>query len=132
MQEGIALDLEELYRRLVFNILSGNRDDHLRNHGFLWGKDGWRLAPAFDMNLSIGRREPVLTIDALIADADIELAVATAGFYGIGEGRANEIVDKTRAIVSNWKERARKLGIAAGDIELTASAFSAIDDSGRH
>ena len=125
MQEGIALDLEELYRRLVFNILSGNRGDHLRNTGFLWG---WRLAPAFDMNPSIDRREHVLTIDGLSADAVIELAVVTADFYGLGEGRANEIVDETRAIVSNWKERARKLGITAGDIELTASAFSALDD----
>ena len=111
---------------------SGNRDDHLRNHGFLWGEDGWRLAPAFDMNPSIDKHEHVLTIDGLIADPDIESAVATAGFYGIGDGRAREIVDKTRAIVSSWKERARKLGIAAGDIELTASAFSALNDSGRH
>jgi serine/threonine-protein kinase HipA len=131
-QDGIAPDLEELYRRLVFNIMVGNRDDHLRNHGFLWGEDGWRLAPAFDMNPSIDKREHVLTIDGLIADPDIESAVATAGFYGIGDGRANEIVDKSRAIVSNWKERASELGIAAGDIELTASAFSALDDSGRH
>lgn len=129
-QDGIALDLVQLYRRLVFNIMIGNRDDHLRNHGFLWGEDGWRLAPAFDMNPSMDKREHVLTIDGLIADPDIELAVATAGFYGIDDARANEIVDNTRAIVSTWKDRARKLGIAAGDIDLTASAFSALDDEG--
>ena len=80
------------------------------------------------MNPSIDRREHVLTIDGLIADPDIEPAVATAGFYGINDGRANEIIDKTRAIVSTWKDRARKLGIAAGDIELTGSAFSALGD----
>jgi serine/threonine-protein kinase HipA len=129
-QDGIALDLEQLYRRLVFNIMIGNRDDHLRNHGFLWGEDGWRLAAAFDMNPSIDKREHVLTIDGLVDDPDIELAVATAGYYGIDDGRANEIVDNTRAIVSTWKERARKMRIAAGDIELTASAFSALDDEG--
>ena len=112
----------------------GNRDDHLRNHGFLWGEGGWRLAPAFDMNPSIDKREHVLTIDGLVADPDpdIERAVASAGFYGINGGRANEIVDKTKAIVSTWRDRARKLGIAAGDIELTESAFSALDDEGRH
>ena len=129
-QDGIALDLEQLFRRLVFNIMNGNRDDHLRNHGFLWGEDGWRLAPAFDMNPSIDRREHVLTIDGLSADPDIELAVATRGFYGLNDARANEIVDNTRAIVSTWKERARKLAIAAGDIELTGSAFSAVEDTG--
>ena len=79
------------------------------------------------MNPSIDKREHVLTIDGLIADPDIETAVATAGFYGIN-ARANEIVENTRAIVSTWKKRARKLGIAAGDIELTGSAFSALDD----
>lgn len=127
-RERIALDLEQLYRRLVFNIMTGNRDDHLRNHGFLWGENGWRLAPAFDMNPSIDKREHVLTIDGLVADPDIELAVASADFYGISDSRANEIADNTRAIVSTWKARARKLGIAAGDIELTGFAFSAIDD----
>ncbi len=93
--------------------------------------NGWRLAPAFDMNPCVDKREHVLTIDGLVADPDIELAVATADFYGIGDGRANEIVDKTRAIVSSWKARARKLGIAAGGVEFSGSAFSALDDSGR-
>ncbi len=89
------------------------------------------LAPAFDMNPSIDKREHVLTIDGLSADPDIELALATCGFYGLDDGRANEIVDTTRAIVSTWKQRARKMRIAASDIELTASAFSALDDGGR-
>lgn len=42
MQEGIVLDLELSYRRLVSNVMSGKRDDHLRCHGFLWGAGGWR------------------------------------------------------------------------------------------
>lgn len=92
--------------------MSGNRDDHLHCHGFLWGEHGWRLADAFDMNPSIDKREHVLTIDGPIADPDIQPAVASAGFYGIDDGRANVIVDNTRAIVSTWKERARK---QAGD-----------------
>ncbi len=83
------------------------RDDNLRNHGFLWGENGWRLADAFDMNPSIDRREHVLTIDGLIADPDIEQAVATASFYGVNDGRACEIVDNTRAIVSTWNKRAQ-------------------------
>lgn len=82
------------------------------------------------MNPSIDKREHVLTIDGLIADPDIELPVASAGYHGIDDGRANEIIDNTRAIVSTWKDRARKLGIAAGDIELTGSAFSAVDGGG--
>jgi hypothetical protein len=80
------------------------------------------------MNPSIDKREHVLTIDGLVADPDIELAEATAGFYGIDDGRANAIVDRARAIVSKWKDRARKMRIAAGDIELTGSAFPVGDD----
>jgi len=48
---GAMTDMEELWRRLVFNILISNTDDHLRNHGFLYaGREGWRLSPAYDLN----------------------------------------------------------------------------------
>ena len=44
-------DMHLLWRRMVYNILISNTDDHLRNHGFLYGgPDGWRLAPAYDLN----------------------------------------------------------------------------------
>jgi serine/threonine-protein kinase HipA len=40
-----------LYRRMVFNVLISNVDDHLRNYGFLWlGRTGWSLSPAYDLN----------------------------------------------------------------------------------
>jgi serine/threonine-protein kinase HipA len=45
-----ARDLEELWRRIAFNVCVSNVDDHLRNHGFLLGESGWSLAPAYDMN----------------------------------------------------------------------------------
>lgn len=48
-------DLEQLYRRVVFNVAVGNRDDHLRNHGFILASTGWRLAPAFDVNPNIDK-----------------------------------------------------------------------------
>ena len=44
-------DAQALYRRMVFNVLISNVDDHLRNHGFLWlGRTGWSLSPAYDLN----------------------------------------------------------------------------------
>ena len=46
-----TVDLHELWRRIVFGVLIGNLDDHLRNHGFLYDKDDqWRLSPAYDLN----------------------------------------------------------------------------------
>lgn len=47
-------DLEELFRRVAFTVLVGNADDHMRNHGMLRERDGWKLAPSFDVNPSIG------------------------------------------------------------------------------
>ena len=46
----VAEDLEELWRRMVVNICVSNTDDHLRNHGFMLTREGWRLSPAFDRN----------------------------------------------------------------------------------
>src|SRR5262249_1750808 len=59
----IASDLVELYRRILFNVLVGNRDDHLRNHGFLRTKNGWTLSPAFDVNPDPDKTEHALTLD---------------------------------------------------------------------
>ncbi|MDD2382332.1 MAG: HipA domain-containing protein, partial [Mariniphaga sp.] len=54
MQSGdknhVNADLHELWKRIVFNICVKNTDDHLRNHGFLLGKNGWKLSLAFDIN----------------------------------------------------------------------------------
>src|SRR3546814_3494210 len=61
--EHADTDLEQLFRRVAFNVAVGNRDDHLRNHGFVLGKTGWTLAPAFDVNPSIDKAEHVLNID---------------------------------------------------------------------
>jgi len=49
-QGHVDSDLEQLFRRVLFNIRVGNRDDHLRNHGFIRTATGWRLAPAYDSN----------------------------------------------------------------------------------
>lgn len=46
---NIKAELEQLWRRIVFNIYISNTDDHLRNHGFLLSEKGWKLAPAYDL-----------------------------------------------------------------------------------
>jgi serine/threonine-protein kinase HipA len=53
MRDGARakVDAEALHRRMVFNVLVSNVDEHLRNHGFLWlGRDGWSLSPVYDLN----------------------------------------------------------------------------------
>jgi serine/threonine-protein kinase HipA len=123
----VKTDLEQLFRRVVFNVAVGNRDDHLRNHGFILAQGGWRLSKAFDVNPNIDKAEHVLNIDDTDNRPSLDAALATAEFYGLTDLRATAIRDQVLAVTSKWREVAQRLGIARADVELTASAFSALD-----
>jgi serine/threonine-protein kinase HipA len=120
----IDIDLEQLFRRVVFNVAVSNRDDHLRNHGFLLNKDGWRLSPAFDVNPNIDKAEHVLNLDDDDNRPSIETVLGTAEKYGLSNLRAEEIIDEILNTVSSWKKTATKAGISRADIEFMESAFS--------
>lgn len=118
-------DLEQLFRRVAFNVAVGNRDDHLRNHGFVLGEKGWRLAPAFDVNPNIDKAEHVLNIDDADNRPSLTTVMNTAPFYGLGEERGQQIVEEVVSAVDGWEDAARQAGIARGDVALSAGAFSA-------
>jgi len=120
----LGFDLEQLFRRVVFNIAIGNRDDHLRNHGFILGRRGWRLAPAFDVNPSIDKADHVLNIDDIDNRPSLRTAHTTAPFYRLSQSQALEIISGISAVVSGWKSAARRAGIARAEIDLTSTAFS--------
>lgn len=126
--DHLRADLEQLFRRVAFNVAIGNRDDHLRNHGFILGVRGWRLAPAFDVNPSIDKAEHVLNIDDADNRPSLETVLATAPFYRLTPARAQEIVGKVVEVAADWEAAARRAGIARADIELSASAFGALSD----
>src|SRR5205807_10515244 len=67
----IDQDLEQLFRRAVFNVLIGNRDDHLRNHGFILERRGWRLSEAFDMNPDPAKARHAMTLDGYSAEPSV-------------------------------------------------------------
>lgn len=121
----VDADLEQLFRRVAFNVAVGNRDDHLRNHGFILGATGWRLAPAFDVNPNIDKAEHVLNIDDVDNRPSLQTVLTTAAFYGLAEERGKHIVEEVAAAVDGWDNLARQVGIARGDVELTVGAFSA-------
>lgn len=123
--EHADADLEQLFRRVAFNVAVGNRDDHLRNHGFLLGKTGWRLAPAFDVNPNIDKAEHVLNIDDVDNRPSPETVLSTAAFYGLDDVQARQIVDEVVMVVDHWQDAARRMRISGADIDLTAGAFSA-------
>ena len=121
---AIEADLAQLFRRAAFNVMAGNRDDHLRNHAFLRTRAGWRLAPAFDMNPDPAKEEHALALDERQAAPDVSLLEATAPYYRLAPGRARTILQELRAAVSGWRRRARALGIPAAEIALVAPAFA--------
>lgn len=121
----VQQDLTQLFRRVAFNVAVGNRDDHLRNHGFLRTPDGWRLSPAFDVNPNIDKAEHVLNIDAASNLPSLAAAIDTAAWYGLPKDEGRKIVDQVVAVTRRWRTAAARAGMARADIALTAIAFEA-------
>jgi len=111
--DHIAGDLAELFTRVVFNVATANRDDHLRNHGFSRSPAGWRLSPAFDMNPSFKKDEHVLSLDLSHRRPELEIVLSTAEYYRLRTDRAKKIVSAVCGVVGTWKDRAKKLGLTA-------------------
>jgi serine/threonine-protein kinase HipA len=119
--------MEALWRRLVFNILISNTDDHLRNHGFLYaGQEGWRLSPAYDLNPVPTDIKPRILSTAINEDdntASLALAREVAGYFELDDARAREIAKQLGIVVSKWRDEAARRGLTKNEIDRMASAF---------
>ena len=120
-------DMEALWRRLVFNILISNTDDHLRNHGFLYaGRDGWRLSPAYDLNPVPTDIKPRILATAINEDdntASLPLALDVAGYFELDGASARKIAAEVGNAVANWRDEAGRHGLSKAEIDRMASAF---------
>jgi len=117
-------DLRELWSRIVFNMLVSNTDDHLRNHGFIFvpGK-GWRLSEAYDMNPVPESHELKLNISEADNAMDLGLARSVAPYFRVATKTANEIIERSQAVVRQWPKIAGSLGVSARERERMTSAF---------
>ena len=127
-REGLEVneDLGQLWRRIVFNILVSNTDDHLRNHGFLRETNGWRLSPAYDINpvpADVKPRVLALAIDETDATASLDTAMEVAPMFGMTEQAARAAAAEVGRAVRGWRDAAARHGIAANEIERMSSAF---------
>jgi serine/threonine-protein kinase HipA len=120
-------DCAQLWRRVVFNILMSNSDDHLRNHGFLYDPaGGWRLAPAYDLNpvpIEIKPRILTTAIDEGDGTASLDLAYSVAAHFGVKRDEARSIARDVGAAVKDWRQVAKGLHLSAREIDRMASAF---------
>jgi serine/threonine-protein kinase HipA len=116
-------DLEELWRRIVFNICISNADDHLRNHGFLLTESGWILSPAYDVNPVETATGLTLNISESDNALDLDLAMEVAGYFRINENKAIEIIEAVKDSVRHWNAIAEKIGIPRTERDAMAKAF---------
>jgi len=123
-----ARDLEELWRRLAFNLLITNVDDHVQNHGFLHVEHGqWRLAPAFDLN-PFPDKDPELKLwltgDSGPVDSILEV-MGMAAYFWLSQGDAKRVLGEVCAAIRNWKALARSslVGMTDDDLDAFAPAF---------
>ncbi|WP_420554653.1 type II toxin-antitoxin system HipA family toxin [Neptuniibacter marinus] len=117
-------DLAQLWRRIVFNIAVSNTDDHLRNHGFLLTKNGWKLSPAYDLNPIVGKHGLHLNITDADNALDYQLAFDVKDFFRLSQTQAMQIYDEVLMAVKQWQTVAKQLGISRAEQAMKESAFN--------
>lgn len=120
-------DLEELWRRIIFNICISNTDDHLRNHGFILETKGWRLSPAYDLNPSFHGEGLKLNISDYDNSQNLELALSVIDYFRVNKIRAKKIITQVKTAALKWRTHANKLQIPKAQQDLMSRAFSVVN-----
>ena len=118
----IETNLEELYKRVAFNICIGNTDDHFRNHSFLLGKEGWELSPAYDINPTNSMFQALL-IDANSNDSSLNRLYNAHEFYMLDETTARGIIKDVTRNMKYWENMAEDLGLPRREITHFTNRF---------
>ena len=120
--EAIRGQQKELFRRMVFNILMDNTDDHEKNHAFVRAEDGfYDLSPAYDVVPSAqGLGQQQLRVGRGAAESSIENALSEVQAFGLKKDSALKVVQGVVAVVDTWKEAFRAYGVKDHDLEMMA------------
>lgn len=118
-QLGLPMDAtEQMFRRMVFNIVARNQDDHVKNIAFLMDKRGtWSLAPAFDVTYSYQpsgawTSSHQMSMNGKRDNFGLEDFRACAKVASMKRGRAESIIEEVRNVVKNWPDYAEKAGVS--------------------
>jgi len=118
----IHTSLVELYRRVVFNCMIGNHDDHFRNHGFLLTSRGWEWSPIYDVNPTNFTTQSLL-INTTSNESSIELLLNSADEYMLDAIEAATIIQQVKSAVSHWRATATRCGISTSEQNRFAARF---------
>lgn len=119
-------DIRALWRRIVFNILISNVDDHLRNHGFLRQQNGWALSPAYDLNPTPADRHSgqlQTAIDLDDTSASLALALDQAPYFEIDAPTAKATIAEVAKTTAKWRQVAASCGLQSSEVVRMARAF---------
>jgi serine/threonine-protein kinase HipA len=111
--------VEQLFRRMIFNVVARNQDDHVKNIAFLMDQQGeWSLAPAFDLTYAYNpegnwTKQHKITINGKQDGFTLEDFRTCAETVGLKRGRPEAILDEVRAAVARWPEYAERAAVPA-------------------
>ncbi len=122
-------DAAELFRRMCFNTLISNTDDHPRNHAILATARDWKLSPAYDLTptplVSLERRDLAMTCGDQGRIANARNLLSQSARFLLPDDGARGIVDAMRdRVKATWYEEARTAGVPEKDCERLAGAFA--------
>lgn len=128
-----ATDIEELYRRMVFNMLVRNTDDHPRNHGFLVDGEKMSFSPAYDIvptparfGVGTGFRL-AMSVGERGREAALENALSRSANFGLSKAHARIIVQQLLETVSGWREHFEECGVSGRQVDFLAPSFALCD-----
>ena len=116
-------DLPELWRRIAFSVAISNTDDHLRNHGFLLSKQGWRLSPAYDLNPNPDGTGLSLNISDIDNALDFDLVMEVAPMFRLSSDKAGKMLRLIQNTVNQFGSYARRAGLSQGEQARMRTAF---------
>jgi len=122
-------DIKELWSRMVFNAMTSNVDDHLRNHAFLRESSGWRLSPVYDLESSPSeykshyQHTPLAPQSRLPLDMVCSEALAASEEFGLPLDEARTAMQRLSHAIEKWASTARSANAAKAEIEIMESAF---------
>ncbi len=127
-----ATDIEELYRRMIFNILVRNTDDHPRNHGVMVEGEKMSLSPAYDIvptpvRFGVGTDfRLAMSVGEQGREATLKNALSRSARFGLSNGDAQAIVEQLLKITGNWREHYEECGMSGREVDFLAPSFTAL------
>jgi serine/threonine-protein kinase HipA len=122
-------DVEELFKRMVFNVVFFNSDDHLKNHSFIYDEDQgkWNISPAYDITYSLNplmnytRTSRALSINGKRVDITLEDVITIAETFTIKNPK--RIIQEIQDAIAHWNQKADELSLPSNIVQSIQRDF---------